>query len=382
MSLLLAPVQGTGLKIKRYRIYNQQIDIVNNSSSSSVGPIVINDTTAVNTTANAYTQVKSYNISIPYNDWGHRVVNAVRVQIYGYVSAGTGYVEVLINGAAPAMLKTIVGTGNSNSFTNTTSALIFDGIISLPSTLSSPYTLSINAYNATAGDTTYIADVYGFQGLAITSTSPITIDQTETTPLNTILDEIGLSYQLSGAKLIAYVNRYTTANANIQIQDQWNTNQSFSIPAANDAANTGIVEPEALLDYGATIPSGYNGGMTFTASANVGATGDIIIIGYCFVAFGFHIITFPKGPHYGFIEVAYWVWQIASLAIYDPQYSTGSITGASGWGYLNTIFNVNNSGNWIINNNATPFAIDEDEILMTAASNNVIYRELLLVILE
>ncbi|MFP3209299.1 MAG: hypothetical protein RXR82_06340 [Nitrososphaeria archaeon] len=61
MSLLLAPVQGAGLKIKRYRIWNQQVDIVNNSATGQgAGPVVVNDTTQVSTTATSLTQVKSY----------------------------------------------------------------------------------------------------------------------------------------------------------------------------------------------------------------------------------------------------------------------------------------------------------------------------------
>jgi len=382
MSLLAAPVQGIGLKIKRYRIYNQQINIVNNSGNGSVNPVVINDTSAVSTTATSLTQVKSYSINIPQNDWGRTVVNAVRVQIYGYVSAGTGNLSVLLNGAAPTMLKSIVGSGNTASFTNTSSALVFDAILSI-SGLSSPYTLSIQADNSTSGDTTYIADVYGFQGLAITSTTATTIDQQETTPSNTILDEIGLSYQYAGLRLITYINRYTTAAANVQATDQWGGAMSYSLSAANDAANTGIWEPSGGFDSGVsspTIPVGYNGSMTFTATAHVGASGDVIIIGYCFVSFGFHNILFPKGPHYGFIELTYWAWQYGGLTISDPQYACGSVSGC--WGSMNTIFSVSNSNNWIIGNATGTFAIDEDEILVTSTSSNVIYRELLLVILE
>jgi len=381
MSLLLAPVQGVGLKIKRYRIINQQIDIVNNSGNSSVYPVVINDTTAVNTTANAYTQVKSYSISIPNNDFGRRVVNAVRVQIYGYVSAGTGYVEVLINGSAPTMLKTIVGTGNSNSFTNTSSALIFDGIISLPSSLSSPYTLSINAYNGTSGDITYIEDVYGFQGLAITSTTPVTIDQTETTPSNTILDEIGVSYANAGARLIIGINRYTSANATIKIIDQWNGGATYTPASANDAVNGIEVLTGCnfnLCDYGSAIPTGYNGSMTYTVTANVGASGDILIIGYAYVFFGFENINMPKGAHYGIIEDAYSAYNNTELTI-SGQYTCNSIFGCSG--ILVTVFSVNTSG-WNSNGSSTQFALDEQTTIGVNSSSQLIHKTLLIEVLE
>ncbi|MFP3209300.1 MAG: hypothetical protein RXR82_06345 [Nitrososphaeria archaeon] len=311
-------------------------------------------------------------------------MNAVRVQIYAHVSGGTGNLSVLINGAAPTIIKSIVGSNNTASFTNTSSALVFDAVLSL-SGLSSPYTLSIEADNSTSGDTTYIDDVYAFQGLAITSTSATTVDQEETTPSNTILDEIGVTYYANaGAKMIVGVNRYTTATATVAVKDQWGGGISFSFPAANDAANTITVLPtNSQSDYGVaspTIPAGYNGGMTFTVTANVGASGDIIIIGFCIVAFGFNQITFPRGPHYGFVEAAGYAWQIGSLLIVDPQQSIPSYIGSS-WGGSATIYTISGSG-WLVIQAAQTIAIDEDEYLQTGNSANVIHRQLLVVILE
>jgi len=384
MSLLLAPVQGAGLKIKRYRIYHHQIDLVNNTRNANgyVNPIVINDTTSVSTTATSYKQIKSYNINIPKNDFGHTIVNAVRVQIYAYVSAGTGYVEVLLNDSTPTMIKTIVGSGNSNSFTNTSSALVFDGVISLPSTLSSPYTLSINAYNGTSGDTTYISNVYAFQGLAIMSTSAQTIDQQET--IGSILDEIGINYKLwTGAKILLYANRYTTANATVSVSDQWGGGTSFTISAGNDSANVGnIYTPNE--GYGVAspnIPIGYNGSMQATAQAYVGASGDILLIGYCYVWFQFRLIQFPSGPHYGLLEASYSVWQNGSLSVQDPNAPCG---------YNNPlncqinifIFNVSNSNSWINSSVNTNFAIDENFQLFVGNPNATIFINLLIVVLE
>ena len=303
---MLAPIQGVGLKEMRYRVWNQQVDLVGSTAWSSPNPLAINDTTAASTTATSYTQVKSYSIGIPNNDFGRTVINAIRVQIQGYVSAGTGYVEVLINGAAPTILKTIVGTGNSNSFTNTSSALVFDGIISLLG-VSNPYTLSIDAYNSTSGDTTYIADVYGFQGLAITSTTAVTIDQQETTPSNTILDEIGISYSAaSGLNLAAYAIRYTTATATISGVDQFTpsgkTSEELSIPAANDSVNNPQWYYNSVNNSNDSVPTGYNGSYTYTVTANVGASGDIIIIGSLRAWFSPTALFFPKGPHIGFMQ--------------------------------------------------------------------------------
>jgi len=382
MSLLLAPVQGVGLKIKRYRIFNHQIDLVNRIDNYYVNQIVINDSTVANTTANTYTQIKSYSISIPNNDFNRRVVNAVRVQIYGYVSAGTGYVEVLINGSAPTIIKSIVGLGNSNSFSNTSNALIFDAILSL-SGISSPYTLSINAYNGTSGDNTYIADVYGFQGLAITSTSPQTIDQKEA--IGEILDEIGVNYALySGSRILIYANRYTTANATASVSDQWGGGTSFNIPAGNDSANVGNVYTPNT-DYGVSspnIPTGYNGSMQATASAYVGASGDILLIGYCYVWFQFRLIQFPNGPHYGLIETSYSIWQSGSLAVQDTNALCGYSSPTGCQTFVNTIFNVSNANTWTNNVAAANFGIDEKYELFVGSSYETIFINLFVVVLE
>jgi len=381
---VLAPVQGVGLKLKRYRIYNQQVDLVNNTVGGSViNPLVVNDTTAVSTTATSYTQVKSYSINIPQNDFGHTVVNAIRVQIYGYVSAGTGNLSVLINGAAPTMLKTIVGSTNTASFTNTSSALVFDGIISL-SGISSPYTLSIQADNSTSGDTTYIADVYAFQGLAITSTSATTVDQQETTPSNTILDEIGLSYSGSGLRLLAYVIRYTTATATITSTDNFTpsgkTAATLSIAAANDSVNSPVWFYEADNDNNDQVPTGYNGSITYTVQSYVGASGDILLIGSLRAWFGFHSLTFPKDPHIGFAETSFDAVNIStSLSVVSNIY-TGTWTGLRG-GVLN-LFSVSTSG-YVAGQIANGwFNIDETSYILLGYSGHILFWYFAIEVLE
>ena len=382
MSLLLAPVQGVGLKLKRYRIYNQQVDLINNTAGG-VNPLVINDTTVVNTTATAYTQVKSYNINIPVNDFGRTVVNAVRVQIYGYISAGTGYVEVLINGSAPTVIKSIVGSGNSNNFTNTSSALIFDGIISLLG-VSNPYTISIEIYNSTAGNTTYITNVYGYQGLVITSTTPVTIDQQETT--NPILDEIGVSYNnVSGLRIYVHAVRYTTADATINGTDNFTSSgasATITISPANDnLANGGQWFLNAGDNNGNdNIPSGYNGSFSYTVVANVGASGDVLIIGSLRAIFMLSRISFPKGPHIGYL--------ITSLDIISGSMNIGlvvsNITGTwTGYHGQEEIIYSNSVSSYTSNQYGQGWLIiDESVNLALSFTNNFILWHLLIEVIE
>jgi len=371
------------LKLQRYRIYNQQVDLVNNTGPSGVNPLVINDTSAVSTTATAYTQVKSYSINIPNNDFGRRVINAIRVQIQGYVNAGTGYVEVLINGVAPTMIKTIVGSGNSNSFTNTSSALIFDGIISL-SGVASPYTLSIDAYNGTSGDTTYISDVYGYQGLAITSTSATTIDQQETT--YPILDEIGLTYVTgySGLHLIAHACLNTTATSMIVGTDNFTPSGKTSATLQAGAENNS--PPNAFWWYlgdndgNDQIPTGYNGPFTYTVTANVGASGDVLIIGTLRATFNIHTVSFPRGPHMGFLETVMDAYGGA------PSISIRTADNQSTWtGYYGqelTLFSISPSGYANNQGGGGWFITDETTYLINTWTGHEIVWHLLVEVLE
>ncbi len=136
--------------------------------------------------------------------------------------------------------KAITGTATGTSFTNTSSALIIDVIISL--TANASHTITINAYNSTSGDSTTVSTVYGFQGYAITSTTLSEIDSE--TISNFIIDQIGFSYNsASGIHAIAYVNRSTTATATLQFTDNFTPSGQYGvtldIPSANDSANAG-----------------------------------------------------------------------------------------------------------------------------------------------
>lgn len=280
---MLIPPQGVGLNQKKYRFNNMPyLDIIN----ANKNPVIIDDTTAVTTTATAYTQVKSYSgIGGVKNGYGKYFVNAIRIQVYGYVSAGTGYVQIQVDGATTyTVLKAITGTATGTSFTNTASALLVDAIIEL--TADASHTIAILAYNATSGDSTTIADVYGFQGYAVTATTLTEIDNE--TIENFILDQIGMAHTGdNGIHAIAFVNRSTTTTATLQLADNFTSSGAYGVTltasAGSDGANAGTYLFMGDNNGNESVPTGYNGAWSWSAYGQVGASGDVLLVGNLFI---------------------------------------------------------------------------------------------------
>jgi len=224
----------------------------NRNVGRGIGGYYTNDTTAATTTSGTAVTLKTYTFTSGPN------TNYIRIRVYGYVSAGTGNYAIVING-------TSVATGTT---TSTTATLVIEYFGSL--TPNTSYTININAYNSTAGDTTAVSQVSINAGFGLTSTTAvniltITLGTNDTYTLNVIgnfVYNVGIRWWAKG-------NRKTTTNATI-VSNLVNEIQSFygySPTAANDTDNNVFL----------TLRTG-NYATSFTISGNVGASGDIIII--------------------------------------------------------------------------------------------------------
>jgi len=224
----------------------------NRTVGRGIGGYYTNDTTAATTTSGTAVTLKTYTFTSGPN------TNYIRIRVYGYVSAGTGNYAIVING-------TSVATGTT---TSTTAALVIEYFGSL--TPNTSYTININAYNSTAGDTTAVSQVSINAGFGLTSTTAvniltITLGTNDTYTLNVTGNFV---YQV-GIRWWAKGNRKTTANATIQsnLVNEIQGFGSYQPTAANDTDNNVFV----VLRTG-------NYATSFTISGNVGASGDVIII--------------------------------------------------------------------------------------------------------
>jgi len=222
----------------------------NRTVGRGIGGYYTNDTTAATTTSGTAVTLKTYTFTSGAN------TNYIRIRVYGYVSAGTGNYAIVING-------TSVATGTT---TSTTAALVIEYFGSL--TPNTSYTININAYNSTAGDTTAVSQVSINAGFGLTSTTAvniltITLGTNDTYTLNVtgnFVYDVGIRWWAKG-------NRKTTATATIQSNLVSESQGSYSPTAANDTDNNVFL----------TVRTG-NYATSFTISGNVGASGDVIII--------------------------------------------------------------------------------------------------------
>jgi len=223
----------------------------NRNVGRGIGGYYTNDTTAASTTSGTAVTLKTYTFTSGAN------TNYIRIRVYGYVSAGTGNYAIVING-------TSVATGTT---TSTTAALVIEYFGSL--TPNTSYTININAYNSTAGDTTAVSQVSINAGFGLTSTTAVniltvTLGTNDTYTLNVtgnFVYKVGIRWWAKG-------NRKTTTNATIQsnLVNEIQSN-TYSPTAANDTDNNVFL----------TLRTG-NYATSFTISGNVGASGDVIII--------------------------------------------------------------------------------------------------------
>jgi len=223
----------------------------NRTVGRGIGGYYTNDTTAASTTSGTAVTLKTYTFTSGPN------TNYIRIRVYGYVSAGTGNYAIVING-------TSVATGTT---TSTTAALVIEYFGSL--TPNTSYTININAYNSTAGDTTAVSQVSINAGFGLTSTTAVniltvTLGTNDTYTLNVtgnFVYKVGIRWWAKG-------NRKTTTNATIQsnLVNEIQSN-TYSPTAANDTDNNVFL----------TLRTG-NYATSFTISGNVGASGDVIII--------------------------------------------------------------------------------------------------------
>ena len=224
----------------------------NRTVGRGIGGYYTNDTTAASTTSGTAVTLKTYTFTSGPN------TNYIRIRVYGYVSAGTGNYAIVING-------TSVATGTT---TSTTAALVIEYFGSL--TPNTSYTININAYNSTAGDTTAVSQVSINAGFGLTSTTAVNI-LTITLGTNDTytLKVYGNFVYTVGIRWWAKGNRKTTTNATIQ-SNLPNALQGFYVysPTANNDGDNNVFIAMGNGDYATS----------FTISGNVGASGDIIII--------------------------------------------------------------------------------------------------------
>ena len=225
----------------------------NRNVGRGIGGYYINDKPATpyetgNTTA---TVVAQYTFTSGPN------TNYIRVRVYGYVTGGTGYYAVVINGT------NVSGTVSTTSTSNT---LVIEYFGSL--TPNTSYTVQITAYNSTANVATYVTQVSINAGFGLTSTTSttiltITLGTNDTYTLNVngnFVYQVGIRWWAKG-------NRKTTANATISSNLISEIQGYYSPTAADDGDNNVFL----------TIRTG-NYATSFTISGNVGASGDVIII--------------------------------------------------------------------------------------------------------
>ena len=226
----------------------------NRSVGRGIGGYYINDKPSTpyetgNTTA---TVVAQYTFTSGPN------TNYIRVRVYGYVTGGTGYYAVVINGT------NVSGTVSTTSTSNT---LLIEYFGSL--TPNTSYTVQITAYNSTANVATYVTQVSINAGFGLTSTTAVNI-LTVTLGTNdtyTLKVTGNFVYQV-GIRWWAKGNRKTTATATI-VSNLVNEilSHAYSPTAADDTDNNVLL----------ALRTG-NYATSFTISGNVGTSGDVIII--------------------------------------------------------------------------------------------------------
>lgn len=223
----------------------------NRNVGRGIGGYYTNDTTVASTTSGTAVTLKTYTFTSGAN------TNYIRIRVYGYVSAGTGNYAIVING-------TSVATGTT---TSTTAALVIEYFGSL--TPNTSYTININAYNSTAGDTTAVSQVSINAGFGLTSTTAVNILTVTLGNYDTYTLKVTGNFVYNiGIRWWAKGNRKTTASASIvsNLVNEIQSNQ-YNPSANNDTDNNVIL----------VVRTG-NYATSFTISGNVGATGDVIII--------------------------------------------------------------------------------------------------------
>jgi len=222
----------------------------NRNVGRGIGGYYTNDTTVATTTSGTAVTLKTYTFTSGPN------TNYIRIRVYGYVSAGTGNYAIVING-------TSVATGTT---TSTTAALVIEYFGSL--TPNTSYTININAYNSTAGDTTAVSQVSINAGFGLTSTTTVNI-LTITLGTNdtyTLYANGNFVYNV-GIRWWAKGNRKTTTNATI-VSNLVSEIQGRYSPTAADDGDSNVILVVRTGNYATS----------FTISGNVGASGDVIII--------------------------------------------------------------------------------------------------------
>jgi len=222
----------------------------NRTVGRGIGGYYTNDTTAASTTSGTAVTLKTYTFTSGPN------TNYIRIRVYGYVSAGTGNYAIVING-------TSVATGTT---TSTTAALVIEYFGSL--TPNTSYTININAYNSTAGDTTAVSQVSINAGFGLTSTTSTTILTITLGTNDTYTLKVTGNFVYNvGIRWWAKGNRKTTTAATIQSNLVSEVQGAYSPSAADDGDSNVFL----------TLRTG-NYATSFTISGNVGASGDVIII--------------------------------------------------------------------------------------------------------
>ena len=225
----------------------------NRNVGRGIGGYYTNDTTAAQTSSTTATVVKQYTFTSGAG------TNYIRVRVYGYVTGGTGYYAVVINGT---------NVSGTVSTTSTSNVLLIEYLGSLAPNTS--YTVQITAYNSTANVATCVTQVSINAGFGLTSTTAVNI-LTITLGTNdtyTLYSNGNFVYQV-GIRWWAQGNRKTTASATItsNLVSEIQSFYGYSPSAYNDTDNNVFL----------TVRTG-NYATSFTISGNVGASGDIIII--------------------------------------------------------------------------------------------------------
>ena len=258
----------------------------NRNVGRGIGGYYINDKPSIpyqtgNTTA---TVVAQYTFTSGPN------TNYIRVRVYGYVTGGTGYYAVVINGT---------NVSGTVSTTSTTNVLLIEYLGSL--TPNTSYTIQITAYNSNSTVITYVTQVSINAGFGLTSTTSTTI-LTITLGTNdtyTLYANGNFVYTV-GIRWWAKGNRKTTTTASIVSNLVSEIQSNIYSPTANDDGDNNVF---------LTIRTG-NYATSFTISGNVGASGDVIIITeiYCQI-----VLRGNNADSFNYLDV--WVLRIMEKGI-------------------------------------------------------------------
>ena len=212
----------------------------------------VSDTTSVSTSSTTRTNAKTYT----YDTTGGLTPRKIRIRVYGYTGTGTTmYVYINIDGVDV----------KSGSTTSTSETLVIDYIGDIGA---GAHTIKIDYYSS-SGIAAVITKVYIVDSYVVTSTTATTIASVTIDPSAEYVLRYsgGFSFEVGLRCKLAYtVYRKLSANATISVDGK-----SGSIAVADDGDSVAGVSG-ALYDTYALSQN------TFTISANVGASGDILWI--------------------------------------------------------------------------------------------------------